>query len=103
VQISDLLAPWVLAHATADPNGPTPSTTWVHGVTNGGDRPLTITYDYNHCGKVLCSSYHTREPGGAGSTPVPSSCKWSPTLMTAQEKILEYLLLEISDCVSALK
>jgi hypothetical protein len=103
VQIGDLLAPWVLVHATADPNSTTPSTTWVHGTTNGADRPLSVTYDYNHCGKVLFSSYHTREPGGAGSTPFPSYCKSSPTMMTAQEKILEYLLLEISDCVGPLQ
>jgi hypothetical protein len=71
----------------------------VHGVTNGGDRPLSLTFDYNSCGKVLFSSYHTREPGGAGPTPFPNYCKSSPTMMTAQEKILEYLILQITDCV----
>jgi hypothetical protein len=99
VQIGDLLAPWVLVSSTASSTSTTPSTTWVHGVTNGGDRPLSVTFDYNSCGKVLFSSYHTREPGGAGSTPFPAYCKSSPTMMTAQEKILEYLILQITDCV----
>jgi hypothetical protein len=66
IQISDLLIEWVLMHSTAMDQMTYPSQTWIHGNTNGADRPLTVTFDYNMCGKVLYSSYHTREPGGSG-------------------------------------
>jgi hypothetical protein len=100
VRIQDLLAEWALIHATADDQVSFPSQTWVHGNTNGADRPLTVTFDINGCGKVLYSSYHTREPGGAAlGQPFPMYCKSTPTMMIAQEKILEYLILQISACV----
>jgi hypothetical protein len=102
VTIQDLLGGWVLMDATAQDQKTYPSETWIHGMTNGADRPLTVTFDYNMCGKVLYSSYHTREPGGAdpfGGSKFPSYCLSKPTTMIAQEKVLEYLILEISSCV----
>jgi hypothetical protein len=102
VTIQDLLANWVLMKSTAA-DASFPSQTWVKGVTNGADRPLTVTFDYHSCGKVLYSSYHTREPGGAsggfGLNAFPGYCVSSPTTMIAQEKILMYLILQISSCV----
>jgi hypothetical protein len=92
---------WALAdHASASPMYP--STTWVEGTANGKKRPMTATIDYNMCGKILWSSYHTQEPGGGsfGSTdPFPSYCKSTPSTMIPQEKILEFLIFQISDCV----
>jgi hypothetical protein len=106
VTITDLLADWALAHSTAGDTGMYASQTWVHGTTNGGDRPLTVTFDYNACGKVLYSSYHTRSPGGANGTtatmPFPMYCKSTAQSMLPQEKILEYLLLELSSCIGPL-
>jgi hypothetical protein len=102
VKIQDLLGDWVLMDSTAMDQTTYPSQTWVHGNTNGADRPLTVTFDYNMCGKVLYSSYHTRDPGGAdplGGNTFPSYCKSTAKTMIAQEKILEYLILEISSCV----
>ncbi len=68
------------------------------------DRPHTVTFDYNSCGKVLWSAYHTREPGGAqGFGTFPSYCLSNPSdpsTMIAQEKILEYLVFQISACVN---
>jgi hypothetical protein len=104
VKIQDLLGGWVLMDGTATDQMTYPSQSWVHGQTNGADRPLTVTFDYNMCGKVLYSSYHTREPGGAdpfglGGNNFPSYCKSTAKTMIAQEKILEYLILQISACV----
>jgi hypothetical protein len=102
VQIQDLLYNWVLMSSTAMDQTMYPSQTWIHGATNGTDRPLTVTFDYNQCGKVLYSSYHTREPGGTslGAGPFPDYCASTAQTMIAQEKVLEYLILEISSCVA---
>jgi hypothetical protein len=92
-----IIGSWALALSTAADQMTYPSQTWVHGVAKGVDRPMTVTYDYNMCGKVLWSSYHTQEPGGAGS-PFPGYCVSTPQTMIPQEKILEYLIFEISAC-----
>jgi hypothetical protein len=98
---------WALAQKVAADQASYPSTTWVHGTANNIDRPMTVTWDYNMCGKVLWSSYHTQSPGGGKSsdpdsgpgTPFPSYCKSTPKTMIAQEKILEYLIFQISACL----
>jgi hypothetical protein len=96
---------WALAKSTATDQTMYPSTTWVHGNAMG-DRPLTATFDYNMCGKVLWSSYHTQEPGASGSGPFssapafPTYCMSTATTMIPQEKILEYLIFQISSCVA---
>ena len=97
-----IIGSWALALSTATDQTAYPSTTWVHGVAGGKDRPMTVTYDYNMCGKVLWSSYHTQEPGGGGFGSIqsfPSYCKSTPQSMIAQEKILEFLIFQISSCV----
>lgn len=67
--------------------------TWVQGpaVWAGGSgmRPLTLSYDMlgddgGGCGRVVFSSYHTW-----GDAPV----------LLAQERILEYLMLEMGTCI----
>ncbi|MCC6997302.1 MAG: hypothetical protein IT370_21990 [Deltaproteobacteria bacterium] len=69
-------------------------------------RPLTVSFDYNMCGRVLYTSYHTLgrpDPDGDGLfTPLtwrewPNYCSSMP--LSAQERILEYLILEVSDCI----
>jgi hypothetical protein len=100
-------AAYALAVSTASDQKSYPSTTWVHGPVQGldtTDRPHTVTFDYNMCGKVLWSAYHTREPGGASQFGTfPQYCLSNPTdpsTMIAQEKILEFLVFEISACVN---
>lgn len=57
------------------------------GVTSGrGVRPLTTSFERG-CGRVLFTSYHTVEGDGAS------------TGLTAQEKALAYLVLEIGSCI----
>jgi hypothetical protein len=101
VQIQDAFA---MALGTAADQRTYPSTTWVRGAVKGVDRPHTVTFDYNQCGKVLWSSYHTREPGGSSGT-FPTYCLSDPARpesMIAQEKILEFLIFQISACVGTL-
>jgi hypothetical protein len=72
---------------------------WISGPVPGrGNRPLTVTFDYNQCGRVLYSSYHTlgRDPASF-LTPYPAYCLAAP--LSPQERILEYLIFEISSCV----
>jgi len=105
VQINDL---WIGIESTStDPTYA--STTWVQGSVGGKTQPLSVTFDYNSCGKVLYSNYHTREPGGAdagvsfpglpSSGGFPSYCASTAQSMIVQEKILEYLIFSISSCV----
>lgn len=104
-------ASWALANKVAQDQMSYPSTTWVHGSAKGIDRPMTVTFDYNMCGKVLWSSYHTQSPGGGKSadpdsgpgTPFPSYCKSTAKTMIPQEKILEYLIFQISACLGPIQ
>jgi hypothetical protein len=60
----------------------------VHGQASwtggSGDVPLTSQFEVMNCGRVIFSSYHT---SGNGSALIP------------QERILEYLLLEVGACI----
>lgn len=61
-------------------------------------QPMTVTFDYPPgagCGRVLFSSYHTRERISHGL--FPSYCPTDG--MVPQEWILEYLLLDLADCI----
>ena len=73
-----------------------PSTTWVEGKTPMGVKPMTVTFDYNSCGRVHYSTYNT-EPNGV----VPDNMRYpncKPTF-SPQERILEYLVFQIAACV----
>jgi hypothetical protein len=98
----NIIGSWALAnHVSANPMYQTHL--WVDGNAAGKDRPMTATYDYNSCGKVLWSSYHTQEWGGGrdgnGASSFPSYCKSTASTMIPQEKVLEFLIFQISDCV----
>lgn len=53
------------------------------------DVPLTAQFDVNACGRVIYSSYHTLS---ALSNPNPGA------QLTAQEKILEYMIFAVAGC-----
>lgn len=99
VQIRDDIGSWVLMRQTAMDQAKYPSTTWLTGTMNGAKRPFTVSFDFpaapQSCGKVLYSSYHTREHELPDRFP-----KYCPKgKMNAQEQVLEYLIFEISSCV----
>ncbi len=61
---------------------------WVTGQKAGATRPTTVSFE-NQCGRVLFSTYHTEGAlGGSGNS-----------ALTAQEKALLYVLLEVGVCV----
>lgn len=57
--------------------------TWSSG--GSGDVPLTVSFEVNHCGRVIFSSYHT----DSGST-----------ALKPQERILEYLMFQVGTCTT---
>ena len=106
-QISHFLTQWVIMHKVSKD-----VKTWVNGVIQSisgsinGSRPLTVTFNYKNCGKVLFSSYHTEgrdeelKAYPAPAKPFPNYCagKISP-----QDRILEYLIFDIANCVTPVK
>jgi hypothetical protein len=96
----NIIGSWALANHVSANMTTYPTRTWVQGTANSVLRPFTATFDYNMCGKVLWSSYHTQEPGGGSNANFPSYCKSTPSTMIPQEKVLEFLIFQISDCVA---
>lgn len=95
VSISGWLKPWSVQKSLA-----TTTTRITHGsvqfqypsgsATTTSDLPLTAKFLVNSCGKVVYSSYHTLSSVSASG-------------LTPQERILEYLLLDVASCVNGIK
>ncbi|GAC1362750.1 MAG: hypothetical protein NVSMB47_14770 [Polyangiales bacterium] len=85
-----------LNHWSVQKSLPTTSTQIAHGTVSyqypstaaatSEALPLTSEFVKNKCGRVIYSSYHTLSGVSAGS-------------LTAQERILEYLMLEVASCL----
>jgi hypothetical protein len=76
-----------------------PTKVWVEGpALNYGVKPMTITFDYKQCGRVHYSTYNT-EPNAQ----VPDAERYPNCIPTfsPQERILEYLMFEIANCIPA--
>ncbi len=100
IPIGDLLPGWVMIAQTAQDPLRFPTTQYIQGESLGKLRPLTATFDYPPqagCGRVLYSSYHTRQR--QGTRPFPTYCPLGA--MLPQEYVLEYLLFELADCLGA--
>lgn len=98
VPITELLPGWVQIAQTAQDPQRFPSKIYLQGMSTGKLRPLTVAFEYPPqagCGRVLFSSYHTRER--AAQKTFPSYCPLGA--MLPQEHILEYLLFELADCL----
>lgn len=74
---------------------------WLEGPVTGvglsGVQPLTTSFDHGSCGRVLFSSYHTVGSEAAGQSAFPGYC--SSQALTPQERVLQYLIYHVSDCV----
>lgn len=101
--IEHFLISWVIMHKLGKGtklwvDGPIQSTS---GSING-TRPLTVTFNFNNCGKILYSSYHTEgrddELGGLFPNPkaFPAYCGGA---FSPQDRILEYLIFDIASCI----
>jgi hypothetical protein len=105
VQISHLASDWVMQYGADEGLGKV----WLRGDAGGGlegSRPLTTTFDYQSCGRVLYSSYHTtgREEPDWDEGPnyvFPSYCTGSG--LTPQERVLLYLILHVADCIQVVE
>lgn len=99
VHIEHFLPAWVMQLSVlVDDN----VTLWLSGEVSGSGisdtLPLTTTFDYNDCGRVLYSSYHTLGRDLAGlSSPYPQYC--DSTELSPQERVLMYLILHVADCI----
>lgn len=99
VHIEHFLISWVMQLSVlVDDN----VTLWLSGQVSGGGLsdvlPLTTTFDYNDCGRVLYSSYHTLGRDFLGlDQPFPGYCT-SETL-SPQERVLMYLIMHVADCI----
>ncbi len=74
-----------------------PTKVWVEGPAKSyGTKPMTVTFDYNQCGRVHYSTYNT-EPNGV----VPDNERFPNCVLSfsPQERILEYLVFEIATCI----
>ncbi len=89
-----------------DTNGVNPPTqTWLTlNNTNFGSPVMQFVFDtpiappgktINQCGRVLYNEYHVESGGSSPSQSFPAECKSTP--MTPQEKLLEYMLFELTD------
>ena len=96
VRIIDSIASYVLIRQMAQDLTKHPSTVWLSAELSGQRRPVTLTFDHPAgpaaCGRVLYSTYHTREHSTSGTT-FPGYCPGGA--MLAQENVLEFLVFEL--------
>ncbi len=76
--------------------------TWPQGTPS--EWPLHYTFDTPvgtdpsaQCGRVVFSDFHVENQNSTGGSNFPSECDVSP--MTPQEKVLEFMLFDLSSCV----
>jgi hypothetical protein len=88
-----------------------PTQQWIWGHARGspprpGDPPYPLQLTFNtpvgaapaaQCGRVLFSDFHVAT-GGAGTGNFPASCG-PPAPMSAQEKVLEFMLFDLTSCI----
>jgi len=105
--IQHFLVDWVIMHSVHKD-----TKTWIDGVIKSKNgsinarRPLTVTFNFKNCGKILFSSYHTEgrddefKTYPAKGKPFPQYC--GPTF-SPQDRILEYLIFDIANCLPPVK
>jgi hypothetical protein len=83
-----------------------PSQQWMSVDPNLSTTPPPLEYTFDtpvgnkpaaQCGRVLFSDFHVNT-GGDGSGSFPTECHG--TTMTAQEKVLEFMLFDLSSCIA---
>jgi hypothetical protein len=102
-KVEHFLMEWVIMHALKED-----TKLWADGSIrsiNGGIdgvRPLTVTFNFKNCGKILFSSYHTegRENEGLFPKAFPKYCG---TSFSPQDRMLEYLIFDIASCIKPIE
>jgi hypothetical protein len=82
-----------------------PTQQWLYGTRNNENHPLEFSFDTPvgkpaaaQCGRVLFSDFHVNT-GGTASGRFPGECG-DPSAMTPQEKVLEFMLFDLSSCIA---
>lgn len=102
VRIEHFLGNWVMMHSVDKE-----VKTWVDGPVDSGDgtivqqvRPLTVTFNFKNCGKILYSSYHTEGRDDEIALLAPKAFpEYCTGESSPQDRILEYLIFDIASCV----
>jgi hypothetical protein len=98
--IEHFLINWVIMHKLGQG-----TKLWVEGSIKSssgsltGTRPLTVTFNFKNCGKVLYSSYHTEgreDESVIAPKAFPAYCGGT---FSPQDRILEYLIFDIASCI----
>lgn len=99
VHIEHFLVSWVMQFMVATTDN---VKVWLTGQVSGGglsgELPLTTTFDYEACGRVLYSSYHTAGRDFFAPDSFPTYCSTGP--LSPQERVLEYLIFHVADCIT---
>ncbi len=93
-------APYTAASACAPPGQ-----LWMYAdPAVSPNTPLQYTFDTpvgvpvaSQCGRVMFSDFHVNTGGGGGGS-FPGECSF-PSTMTQQEKVLEFLLFDLTSCL----
>ncbi len=101
--IQHFVGGWVMMHAVSKD-----TKLWVEGPVKSDDgkvsgvRPLTVTFNFKNCGKILYTSYHTEgREGELFPTAFPQYC--GSSAISPQDRILEYLIFDIANCVKPIE
>ena len=84
-----------------------PAQRWMYG-TNPVTFPMHYTFNTpttalpaNQCGRVMFSDFHV-STGAAGTGTFPAECNLGTGVkLTAQEKVLEFMLMDLTSCLKA--
>ncbi len=78
---------------------------WLYATAPHSDTPLHYTFDTpvntapaSQCGRVLYSDFHVTDVATTSSVHYPKECSTGP--MTAQEKVLEFMIFDLASCVA---
>jgi hypothetical protein len=80
------------------------STDWIQGADPTDKTPMLLHYTFdtpvgqtNQCGHVIYSDFHVANTASSPATVFPAECDAAP--LTAQEKILEFMIWDLASCV----
>jgi len=78
---------------------------WLYATNPDTDTPLHYPFDTpvgtppaSQCGRVLYSDFHVTNVSTSSSVDYPSECNTNP--MTAQEKVLEFMIFDLASCIA---
>ena len=105
--IEHFLVDWVIMHKLHKD-----AKVWVEGVIRFKNqvaqvrRPLTVTFNFRSCGKILFSSYHTEgRDDELKAFPLPAKAfpHYCGSHFSPQDRILEYLIFDIANCIKPIE